>query len=342
MASETQSVEVAVVGGGPAGLTAAIALAAAGVETALIAQSAAAGQSHHGAVSGSVAALEALEVWPLLPRRRRAADRDPPDRRYAAADPRTRSDCSRRPRSGSTAFGHNIANRHLVAALDRRAAELPPLRRIDGRGHGGRARRRPTSRSGSTTARPASAARGRRRRAQIALPRGRRHRDRPARLSAGRADAQSRAIPGRTTASPPSSTPRTARSRWCPCPACARASSAWSIRTRPSNSAALDASRAVGRDRAPRALDPRQDRGRDGRGAVSARHRDRARFAARRIALIGEAAHVIPPIGAQGLNLGLRDAATIGELVVEAQRDGADVGARRICSRATTGCAAPT
>jgi 2-octaprenyl-6-methoxyphenol hydroxylase len=50
-------------------------------------------------------------------------------------------------------------------------------------------------------------------------------------------------------------------------------------------------------------------------------------FAARRIALVGEAAHVIPPIGAQGLNLGLRDAATIGELVVEARRDGADVGA---------------
>jgi 2-octaprenyl-6-methoxyphenol hydroxylase len=35
-----------------------------------------------------------------------------------------------------------------------------------------------------------------------------------------------------------------------------------------------------------------------------------ARFAARRIALIGEAAHVFPPIGAQGLNLGIRDAPT--------------------------------
>ena len=49
------------------------------------------------------------------------------------------------------------------------------------------------------------------------------------------------------------------------------------------------------------------------------------RFAAGRIALVGEAAHVIPPIGAQGLNLGLRDAATISELVVEARRSGADV-----------------
>ncbi|HRP78273.1 MAG TPA: FAD-dependent monooxygenase, partial [Aquamicrobium sp.] len=33
-----------------------------------------------------------------------------------------------------------------------------------------------------------------------------------------------------------------------------------------------------------------------------------ARFAARRIALVGEAAHIFPPIGAQGLNLGIRDA----------------------------------
>jgi 2-octaprenyl-6-methoxyphenol hydroxylase len=50
------------------------------------------------------------------------------------------------------------------------------------------------------------------------------------------------------------------------------------------------------------------------------------RFAARRIALIGEAGHVMPPIGAQGLNLGLRDAATIGELVVAARRAGEDIG----------------
>ena len=47
------------------------------------------------------------------------------------------------------------------------------------------------------------------------------------------------------------------------------------------------------------------------------------RFGAHRVALVGEAAHVMPPIGAQGLNLGLRDAATIAELVVAARRDGA-------------------
>lgn len=51
---------------------------------------------------------------------------------------------------------------------------------------------------------------------------------------------------------------------------------------------------------------------------------------ARRIALIGEAAHVIPPIGAQGLNLGLRDIATLVELVTRARSLGADIGAEPV------------
>lgn len=38
-------------------------------------------------------------------------------------------------------------------------------------------------------------------------------------------------------------------------------------------------------------------------------------FAANRIALVGEAAHIVPPIGAQGMNLGLRDAAFLAELI---------------------------
>jgi 2-octaprenyl-6-methoxyphenol hydroxylase len=49
-------------------------------------------------------------------------------------------------------------------------------------------------------------------------------------------------------------------------------------------------------------------------------------FGQNRIALVGEAAHVIPPIGAQGLNLGLRDAAVIAELIVDAQRRDQDIG----------------
>jgi 2-octaprenyl-6-methoxyphenol hydroxylase len=56
-------------------------------------------------------------------------------------------------------------------------------------------------------------------------------------------------------------------------------------------------------------------------------------FARERIALIGEAAHVVPPIGAQGLNLGLRDAAALAELVTNASRQNADVGAPAVLAR---------
>jgi 2-octaprenyl-6-methoxyphenol hydroxylase len=56
-------------------------------------------------------------------------------------------------------------------------------------------------------------------------------------------------------------------------------------------------------------------------------------FARDRIALVGEAAHVVPPIGAQGLNLGLRDGATIAELVAEAHQHNRDVGAPELLER---------
>lgn len=50
------------------------------------------------------------------------------------------------------------------------------------------------------------------------------------------------------------------------------------------------------------------------------------RFAANRVALIGEAGHVVPPIGAQGLNLGLRDGAALADCVESAVAAGADIG----------------
>ena len=49
-------------------------------------------------------------------------------------------------------------------------------------------------------------------------------------------------------------------------------------------------------------------------------------FGRNRIALIGEAAHVIPPIGAQGLNLGLRDSAVLADCVADAMHAGRDPG----------------
>jgi 2-octaprenyl-6-methoxyphenol hydroxylase len=45
------------------------------------------------------------------------------------------------------------------------------------------------------------------------------------------------------------------------------------------------------------------------------------------IALIGEAAHVLPPIGAQGLNLGFRDAAALADCVGDGLENGLSPGA---------------
>jgi 2-octaprenyl-6-methoxyphenol hydroxylase len=49
-------------------------------------------------------------------------------------------------------------------------------------------------------------------------------------------------------------------------------------------------------------------------------------FIGHRLALLGDAAHVIHPIAGQGLNLGLKDAASLAEAVIEAARLGLDIG----------------
>jgi 2-octaprenyl-6-methoxyphenol hydroxylase len=51
------------------------------------------------------------------------------------------------------------------------------------------------------------------------------------------------------------------------------------------------------------------------------------RLFAPRAVLVGNAAQTLHPIGAQGFNLGLRDALTLAEMLVERARDGADPGA---------------
>jgi 2-octaprenyl-6-methoxyphenol hydroxylase len=50
-------------------------------------------------------------------------------------------------------------------------------------------------------------------------------------------------------------------------------------------------------------------------------------FAANRVALIGEAGHAFPPIGAQGLNLGLRDVASLADHLTDAANKRLDIGA---------------
>lgn len=52
-----------------------------------------------------------------------------------------------------------------------------------------------------------------------------------------------------------------------------------------------------------------------------------------RVALIGEAAHAIPPIGAQGLNLSLRDGAMLAEVLSDAMAAGEDPGAQSTLDR---------
>jgi 2-octaprenyl-6-methoxyphenol hydroxylase len=73
-----------------------------------------------------------------------------------------------------------------------------------------------------------------------------------------------------------------------------------------------------------------------GRGVFALAIQTADAFARARIALVGEAAHVVPPIGAQGLNLGLRDGATIAELIADARRQNRDVGSDEIIARYDT------
>lgn len=57
------------------------------------------------------------------------------------------------------------------------------------------------------------------------------------------------------------------------------------------------------------------------------------RLTAPRIALLGDAAHGVHPIAGQGLNLGLKDAGALAEVLVEALRLGEDIGSEAVLER---------
>src|SRR6266581_5428214 len=56
-------------------------------------------------------------------------------------------------------------------------------------------------------------------------------------------------------------------------------------------------------------------------------------FIADRLALVGDAAHVIHPIAGQGLNMGLKDVAALAEVIVDAARLGMDLGQADVLDR---------
>jgi 2-octaprenyl-6-methoxyphenol hydroxylase len=57
------------------------------------------------------------------------------------------------------------------------------------------------------------------------------------------------------------------------------------------------------------------------------------RFVAERLALLGDAAHVVHPLAGQGLNLGFRGVAALAECIVDAARVGLDPGAPGVLER---------
>ena len=58
-----------------------------------------------------------------------------------------------------------------------------------------------------------------------------------------------------------------------------------------------------------------------------------AQITAKRLALVGDAAHAIHPIAGQGLNLGFRDVAALAEVLVEGARLGLDLGDQQLLAR---------
>ncbi|MDX1455858.1 MAG: UbiH/UbiF/VisC/COQ6 family ubiquinone biosynthesis hydroxylase [Gammaproteobacteria bacterium] len=69
------------------------------------------------------------------------------------------------------------------------------------------------------------------------------------------------------------------------------------------------------------------------RAAFPLRRQHAERYVDPRLALIGDAAHVVHPLAGQGANLGFLDAASLAEVLGEARRAGKDIGSLRVLRR---------
>ena len=330
--SDTFSAEVAVIGGGPAGLVAAIALASAGVDTLLIAPPAEPDHRTTALLAGSVTALETLGVWPgCVPH---AA----PLRKIRLIDATQR--LIRAPEVLFTAveidldaFGYNVENRHLASALEARATALK-LPRIAG------AALSLTSDATGVTIKHADGE------ARVKLVIGADGRRSLCRTAAGigtnrRTYPQTALTLNLAHTRPHDDTSTEFHTESGPftlVPLPGRRSSLVCV-LEPAHATELaamnDAELSREIERRARSLFGAMNV-EPGRGIFPLAIETADSFARERIALVGEAAHVVPPIGAQGLNLGLRDGASIAELVADARRQNIDIGAPEVLARYNT------
>lgn len=324
--------DIVVIGGGPAGLSAAIALAETGAKTALVARRAPYADNRTTALlGGSVDFLEQLNVWPRCKDKAAALQvmRLVDDTGRLIRAPEVRFCCDE---IGLDAFGYNIDNRALTAALEERAAELPGLMRFDDEAdavHPEYADVAIRTRQGtSLSARLVVGADGRQSMCRKA-----------AGIEVTRRNLNQAALTFNISHSRPhrniSTEFHTAHGPcvFVPLPG-DRCSVVWVASPK-------EAERliALSDDELSEAVE-RQSHSILGRISVEpGRHlfplgiEQPKQFAKNRVALVGEAAHVLPPIGAQGLNMGLRDAADIAGIVHDAMLSGQDPGAPQVLNR---------